>query len=315
MKKQLALVTLLLGTATAQSALANENYDNRWYVAPSGSFVWTDEDRQTSRNNYGVNLAVGKAVSEHFNLELKAFYNSLEHQRSNTAQTQYQWDMFGVTADALYFFNRDRLSPYAVVGIGIADSRVHGKNAVGLIGEAGLGLAYKVNSFFSLRSDVRYRYNNNFNNHLTANNADVYNDGIFSIGAVIPFGREYSKQSPVPVAKPVVQQRQGVRTVLKGVNFNINSSTLTTNAENVLQRVANDLKRNSSGKEIEVEGHASSDGNAESNLVLSQKRAEAVVKYFRSQGVTNKMTAKGYGSEFPISDDLVENRRVELLWK
>lgn len=312
MKKQLIITTALLGMTVSNAALANENYDKRWYIAPSGSFVWSDDDRQTSRNDYGVNLAVGKAVSEHFNVELKAFYNSLEHKRSNTSATQYQWDMFGATVDALYFFNRDTISPYAVVGVGAADSRVHGKNAVGLIGEAGLGLAYKVNNSFSIRSDIRYRCNNNFNNHLTANNADEYNDGIFSIGVMIPLGKE-SRKSPVPVAKP--QKVSSKAIVLENVNFNVNSANLTEEAKEALDQVASDLRSDSSGRAIEIGGHTSPEGNEEANLVLSQKRAESVANYLKDQGVTNKMTAKGYGSGSQISDNFSENRRVELLWK
>lgn len=314
MKKQLIITTALLGIASSNVALANENYDKRWYIAPSGSFVWTDEDRQTSRNDYGVNLAVGKAICEHFNVELKTFFNRLEHNQSNTTKTQYQWDMFGATVDTLYFFNRDTISPYAVVGVGLADSRVQGKNAVGLIGEAGLGIAYKINNSFSVRSDIRYRYNNNFNNHLTANNADEYNDGIFSIGAVIPLGREYSK-APVPVAKPVVEKKSTNGIVLKNVNFNVNSANLTQSAKEVLNKVASDLKSDSSGRTIEISGHTSPEGNEEANLVLSQKRAQEVVNYLKYQGVTNKMTAKGYGSGSQISEKFSENRRVELLWK
>ena len=43
------------------------------------------------------------------------------------------------------------------------DSNISGKNALGFIGDIGAGVAYKISDNLSLRSDIRYRYNDNFN--------------------------------------------------------------------------------------------------------------------------------------------------------
>jgi OOP family OmpA-OmpF porin len=68
---------------------------------------------------------------------------------------------------------------------------------------------------------------------------------------------------------------------------------------------------------IEVRGYTDNRGSAAYNLKLSQRRAEAVMHYLQSHGLTNHMTAKGYGKEDPISDNKTQegrlaNRRVTL---
>lgn len=68
---------------------------------------------------------------------------------------------------------------------------------------------------------------------------------------------------------------------------------------------------------IEVDGHTDSTGKRAHNQVLSQKRAEAVERYLKEHGVTNRMSAKGFGQDKPIDDNKTEegrakNRRVSL---
>ncbi|MFT6105959.1 MAG: OOP family OmpA-OmpF porin [Rickettsiales bacterium] len=345
--KQLLVAISILGALASKAALADNNYDKRFYVAPAFSYVWTDSDRETSRNEYGASVAIGKAVSKHFNVELKAFYNSFEHENKQSGKTEHQWDNFGSTVDLQYYFNRNDLSPYAVVGAGIMDSRVHGKNGVGLVTEAGLGLAYKINDSVSLRSDVRYRYNNNFNNNLTGNNADEYNDMVVNVGLVIPFGSACDKKvcnkkprsaainpdldgdgilnenDKCPKTKPGVKVgKSGCALVvtLKGINFDISSANLTENSKTILNKLAAEIKAYPNKGDVEIQGHASSDGDDDFNMTLSQKRAQSVVNYLKNQGVENKLTAKGYGETMPVTDEstragILANRRVDFVWK
>ena len=68
---------------------------------------------------------------------------------------------------------------------------------------------------------------------------------------------------------------------------------------------------------IEVRGHTDSTGSKQHNQALSQRRAESVMQYLREHGVTNSMTAKGYGQEMPIASNATRegrqaNRRVSL---
>ncbi len=69
---------------------------------------------------------------------------------------------------------------------------------------------------------------------------------------------------------------------------------------------------------IEVAGHTDNVGVAAQNTQLSQKRAEAVVKYLVDKGIEAKrLQAKGYGPDKPIADNKQsagrqKNRRVEF---
>jgi OmpA-OmpF porin, OOP family len=83
-----------------------------------------------------------------------------------------------------------------------------------------------------------------------------------------------------------------------------------------LDKLAGYLK--SSGAKGEISGHTDNRGNAESNLSLSQGRAESVVKYLVSQGVSaGQLTAKGYGQTKPVTQNesvmaRQKNRRIEF---
>ncbi len=51
-----------------------------------------------------------------------------------------------------------------------------------------------------------------------------------------------------------------------------------------------------------IEGHASTVGDAAYNKILSQKRADNIVEYFKSKGIAaSRLTAKGMGEEMPIA--------------
>lgn len=66
---------------------------------------------------------------------------------------------------------------------------------------------------------------------------------------------------------------------------------------------------------IEIGGHTDSSGNADSNMTLSQQRAESVKVQLVTQGVSeDRVTAKGYGSTMPTTDNAADaaNRRVEI---
>jgi outer membrane protein OmpA-like peptidoglycan-associated protein len=51
-----------------------------------------------------------------------------------------------------------------------------------------------------------------------------------------------------------------------------------------------------------IEGHTSSDGEAEANLALSQNRAAAVKAFLVNLGVNpDRLKTEGYGEERPIA--------------
>jgi OOP family OmpA-OmpF porin len=101
------------------------------------------------------------------------------------------------------------------------------------------------------------------------------------------------------------------------VLFDINSAQIKSEAYPMLQEAVLIMKKNLDLK-VEVDGHADSTGAAAYNMTLSEKRAEAVKKYFVDQGIDpDRLTTKGFGITQPAADNKTKegrakNRRVEL---
>lgn len=102
-----------------------------------------------------------------------------------------------------------------------------------------------------------------------------------------------------------------------GVYFDTNKADIKGASATTLDKLAGIFKEYPKTN-ILVEGHTDSDGAAEYNLGLSQRRAQAVTNYLVSKGISSgRFTTKWYGEDQPIeSNDTAagkaKNRRVEL---
>jgi outer membrane protein OmpA-like peptidoglycan-associated protein len=104
--------------------------------------------------------------------------------------------------------------------------------------------------------------------------------------------------------------------VLYGIHFETDKATLTAESIQVLEQLEVVI-RERPGLKLEIAGHTDSDGTEEYNAQLSRERAQAVVNWLSDQGITNKMTAQGYGEGSPVSSNetaqgKAANRRVEI---
>ena len=101
------------------------------------------------------------------------------------------------------------------------------------------------------------------------------------------------------------------------VLFDFDSYSLTSEARPVLDDVAKWLRENDDISVV-VEGHTDSIGSEAYNQVLSERRAEAVVRYLSDRGVRSRnLRAVGYGKTRPaMENDTAEhrhqNRRIEF---
>lgn len=103
------------------------------------------------------------------------------------------------------------------------------------------------------------------------------------------------------------------------VNFRVGSAVLSPDSKTALDEIANQAK-NEKGFVIEVRGFASSDGSESLNRQLSQRRADAVVRYLAENHeipLRRIILPFGYGEAIPVADNTTrdgrkQNRRVEV---
>jgi outer membrane protein OmpA-like peptidoglycan-associated protein/uncharacterized protein YidB (DUF937 family) len=102
------------------------------------------------------------------------------------------------------------------------------------------------------------------------------------------------------------------------LNFATGSAVLPASAMPQIQSAADRIKGLPAGTMIQIAGHTDNTGNAEANMALSQRRADAVRDALVQDGVSPTMlTAKGFGDTRPIAsndtpDGRLHNRRTEF---
>ncbi len=109
----------------------------------------------------------------------------------------------------------------------------------------------------------------------------------------------------------------GVKITLRNIFFDTGKSTLRAESNAELDRLVK-LMQDVPTLKIEIGGHTDNTGSASINAKLSQDRADAVVNYLKSKGISaTRMNAKGYGDTMPIAsnstpDGRQSNRRTEF---
>ena len=85
------------------------------------------------------------------------------------------------------------------------------------------------------------------------------------------------------------------------VHFIVDQSTLTPEAQGILQRQAAWLKQYPNVT-VQIEGHADEQGTREYNLALSARRATATRNFLASLGINpSRMSTIAYGKERPVA--------------
>ena len=114
------------------------------------------------------------------------------------------------------------------------------------------------------------------------------------------------------------QTESGVVVTLGDVLFASGEAQLVEGGRSSLEEVV-DLLQTEPDKKIRVEGHTDALGDANTNLLLSEQRAQAVREALISLGVaSDRVIAIGMGEDFPIASNEDEgerarNRRVDVI--
>jgi outer membrane protein OmpA-like peptidoglycan-associated protein len=127
---------------------------------------------------------------------------------------------------------------------------------------------------------------------------------------------------PAPTAQAVVAEGDAVLEgdrirIARNIFYDVDKDEIRPESFPVLMAVANIVNTHPEIIGLTVEGHTDNQGSAEHNIKLSERRANAVVRYLVSVGVRTPMQAPGYGASAPVCFTDTEecramNRRVEF---
>lgn len=108
-----------------------------------------------------------------------------------------------------------------------------------------------------------------------------------------------------------------IKTFAQTIVFNNGKATLTTKDKENLDNIAT-IMLSQPNMKFHVAGHTDSSGSSDTNMTLSNKRANAIRDYVILKGVAPAaVTAEGYGESQPITDNntaagRLKNRRIEI---
>jgi OOP family OmpA-OmpF porin len=333
--KRAFIMSLAAAMAVAGTSVFAGDDAGSWYVSPMLQYHLMDNDK-VLKDNFGYQVGVGFNLPREWAVEGDFSRGDFDVKGTGAIRrlSAYSVDI------AKKFFPDSRFQPYGLAGGGELDDRL---SAPGFgartyhtyMAEAGAGLLTGIGSQtgstrVQLRTEAKYRME-----WANASRFGVKDPSnlIFGIGVQMNFGapderppviKEVVREVPAPAPPPPPPPpppplpppapKGEIR--LQGVTFATNSADLIPESYAVLNTTAASLKPYPD-LAIEVRGYTDSSGSAAYNLKLSQRRAETVMQYLLSHGVTNHMTAKGYGKEDPIADNKTQegrlaNRRVTL---
>jgi OmpA-OmpF porin, OOP family len=311
-----------------------------WYVSPYLGGISPDKDWAPAGSAPLYGFDVGKNFSPAWSGELDLNGSSIK-----LRDEPGHFHLYGGALDVLRVFNRGAtFAPYVSLGAGV--TRFNPSSEQGLSShtnfmvQGGVGVFIKLwenadaSRSFALRPDIKARWTD-------VNSSPV--DLLYVLGLTFTFGPGRAPPPaavaappappppPPPPAKPASRCPEtppGVAVdeygcpikgdvVLEGVNFETDSAVLTAASKPILDQVAKGLREHPRLR-IEVQGHTDSTGSARHNLGLSERRADAVRDYLKSQGVpAAQMTAKGFGETQPVASNATaegraKNRRVVM---
>ncbi|AXQ27579.1 hypothetical protein D0B54_02310 [Solimonas sp. K1W22B-7] len=316
----------------ATQAQADDDYDDRYYLLPMGSYVLADDARNTD-DGYGATLAIGKRITPMFELELRGNYLTYDANKPDRGviggvlcgllpcPEPEDVEISAIGAGANFFLGRNFYLHGDVMG---GDSTLM---------NAGVGLHFGgSDGGWGLRVEALYH-----------DDEGDYEETQFNVGLHIPIGSRAAPKEVVEPAQvvPVIEPapaapvappcelpaagqpmtlegcKAGDVIVLRGVNFEFDKSKLTVNAKTLLDMVADALLRRTDIK-VEIDGHTDAKGSDAYNQKLSERRAASVKDYLAGRGVDPvRMGTVGFGESKPMTTNETDegreiNRRVEL---
>jgi len=311
---------LLLAMLTgAHAGVKAESFSISPYI---GGYSFLGRDKLETMPVYGVRA--GYNFTKHFGTEAVFDYIRTEGRRNSGIGDV---DAVNYHLDALYHFMPDGpWVPYLAAGYGGHSRHYKGEGDVtrGAF-NYGLGLKYFVTDGMAVRGDLRHimmdREDHTWHNLEYSVGIDFMFGGVEPMAAAVEPAPapvvEEEAPAPVPAAEPAPGHYKYCIT-LQG-EFDIDRAVIRPEYRDEVAKVGDFMKKYPTTTAV-IEGHTDNVGNAEYNMELSQRRAEAVVTYLvENFGIDrSRLSAKGYGLSRPIADNATDegrqkNRRMEAI--
>lgn len=338
-----ALASLsLCAAAQAQSSAGN------WYLSPSINRLSPDSDWNPDKDGTGFGLKLGRALTDHWDLQL-----GLNSASSKEGAAKYRQTLLG--ADALYLFGSpdNKFRPFVSAGLGAARDAVSGtRNAseTSPFVSGGLGARYQFTEKLALQADWKRVHsilksgsrtafgfgsgNNTNNNYLgLALNYTFGTSGSAPMKTAMtppPAPMETAmvpppapapmvaaaEPAPAPAAAPAPATPAAAKAAprmekitMQGTElFALNKAELRS-PQPKLDELADLMVKNPSISNVVVTGHTDRLGTDKTNKALSQRRADAVKAYLVGKGVgADRIKAVGKGSSQPVKTCTVKDR-------
>lgn len=139
----------------------------------------------------------------------------------------------------------------------------------------------------------------------------------YSFSSTLIEPTEETFEKPIEVNFEVKPIEAGKSVQINDIYYATASYEINQKSYAVLNEFAEFLKSNPTVK-VEIRGHTDNIGSVQTNITLSNRRAQAVYDYLLSKGVPKaNVSYKGYGPNMPIADNRTEagrakNRRTEF---
>ncbi|MCX7820991.1 MAG: OmpA family protein [Brevinematales bacterium] len=165
-------------------------------------------------------------------------------------------------------------------------------------------------------------------------NNTIYWDGRSELGELVESAQDYQCEieakdklgnlirknvASIPTDILVEKIDRGYKIRINNIEFEFNKYEIMPKSIPILKRLVQILRKYPD-YEIEIHGHTDNIGSESYNLKLSRQRAESVYNFLKKEGISNRMTSKGFGFKHPLADNNSEegrrkNRRVEFILK
>jgi len=283
-----------------------------------------------TRPVYGLRL--GYDITSNFEIELRGNFVATEFPLNGSSVDVNFWSG---GFDFLYnFMPHSALVPYLAAGPGVSSEysiynlpsppAISGQQADSVntvfTANVGGGLKWFPSQSFAVRADVRHLFVFNSVNVDPNHRGSLLNNWEYSLGVDFLFGGKKHSNAvavntlepapvaevvpeaplqPIPVTEPTPEKTKYF--VYLNVEFDIARADIRPQYRDEMAKVGDFMKKYPGTNAI-IEGYTDSVGTDEYNMVLSQQRADSVVKSLEVNfGISSsRLTAKAYGKTMPI---------------